>query len=329
MSILALPSRAVSWSLDPAPRPAATEPSPEWRGVVSVLAAADQLASISDFDGMLKRAVELARESIGLERVGLYVRDRAAGRVMRGTWGTSAKGETTDERTLYFECSEPDYEALRQIQLGGALWMRYENAPHITQEPGRSVVLGHGWIALTPLVSGGELVGVMYNDTAISHGPLDEGKQVRAAVFASLLAGLIIGRQTSGLVRPTQREANCSPAVQKVLGALQEDPLVSGKRLARELGISPGHLARSFKTEMGVSVVKYRNRLRIERFFSLVDQGGANLLDAALGAGFGSYSQFHRVFRKLIGTTPREYLIGRRAQGMEPPSGVHERQIQR
>jgi AraC-like DNA-binding protein len=300
MSILALPSRAVSWSLDPAPRPSATEPSPEWRGVVSVLAAADQLASISDYDGMLKRAVELARESIGLERVGLYVRDRAAGRVMRGTWGTSAKGETTDERTLYFECSEPDYEALRQIQIGGALWMRYENAPHIAQEPGRSVVLGHGWIALTPLVSGGELVGVMYNDTAISHGPLDEGKQVRAAVFASLLASLIIGRQTSGLVR-----------------------------LARELGISPGHLARSFKTEMGVSVVKYRNRLRIERFFSLVDQGGANLLDAALGAGFGSYSQFHRVFRKLIGTTPREYLIGRRAQSMEPPSGVHERQIQR
>jgi len=53
-----------------------------------------------------------------------------------------------------------------------------------------------------------------------------------------------------------------------------------------------------------------RNRLRLERFFAEVDQGGNNLLEAALAAGFGSYSQFHRVFRELIGTTPRDHLLG-------------------
>jgi AraC-like DNA-binding protein len=31
----------------------------------------------------------------------------------------------------------------------------------------------------------------------------------------------------------------------------------------------------------------------------------SNLLDAALEAGFGSYAQFHRVYRKFLGTTPR------------------------
>jgi AraC-like DNA-binding protein len=84
------------------------------------------------------------------------------------------------------------------------------------------------------------------------------------------------------------------------------------------MGISPGHLARSFKTEMGVSLVEYRNRLRVERFFATVDRGGSNLQEAAQEAGFGSYAQFHRVFRKLLGTTPREYLTGRRAQALEP-----------
>jgi transcriptional regulator GlxA family with amidase domain len=61
---------------------------------------------------------------------------------------------------------------------------------------------------------------------------------------------------------------------------------------------------------MGVSLVGYKNRLRLERFFTLVHPGGGNLLQAALDAGFGSYAQFHRVFRDLLGTTPREYLTG-------------------
>lgn len=41
--------------------------------------------------------------------------------------------------------------------------------------------------------------------------------------------------------------------------------------------------------------------LRIERFFTLVSPDGGNLLQAALDAGFGSYAQFHRVFRELWG----------------------------
>src|SRR5690606_7778204 len=42
-----------------------------WRSLGPVLAAADELASVGDTDQMLRRAVEMARERIGLERVGL------------------------------------------------------------------------------------------------------------------------------------------------------------------------------------------------------------------------------------------------------------------
>ena len=63
---------------------------------------------------------------------------------------------------------------------------------------------------------------------------------------------------------------------------------------------------------MGVSLVEYKNRLRIERFLTLVAPGGGNLMQAALDAGFGSYAQFHRVFRNLLGATPKEYLTGRK-----------------
>jgi transcriptional regulator GlxA family with amidase domain len=54
--------------------------------------------------------------------------------------------------------------------------------------------------------------------------------------------------------------------------------------------------------------VEYRNRLRLDRFESLLGQGPANLLDAALEAGFGSYAQFHRVFRARLHASPRDYL---------------------
>ena len=80
--------------------------------------------------------------------------------------------------------------------------------------------------------------------------------------------------------------------------------------MAKTLGISLSRLARLFKTEMGLSLVDYRNQLRLDRFLSLVDSGGSNLLEAAYTAGFGSYSQFHRVFRALRGASPREYFSG-------------------
>jgi AraC-like DNA-binding protein len=99
---------------------------------------------------------------------------------------------------------------------------------------------------------------------------------------------------------------------------LARDPSLSGKKIASSLGISVSRLARVFKQEIGVSMVDYRNRLRLERFQMLVDSGGENLLEAALSAGFGSYAQFHRVFRAWRGTTPREYLHGRQATPESP-----------
>jgi AraC-like DNA-binding protein len=75
--------------------------------------------------------------------------------------------------------------------------------------------------------------------------------------------------------------------------------------------VTPRVLAKHFRDQVGVPLVDYRNRVRVERFLGFVERGGGNLLRAALDAGFGSYAQFHRVFRRTLGVTPREYLTGR------------------
>jgi transcriptional regulator GlxA family with amidase domain len=75
---------------------------------------------------------------------------------------------------------------------------------------------------------------------------------------------------------------------------------------------------------MGLSLVEYRNRLRIERFLRSVQSGSDNLLKAAREAGFGSYAQFFRVYRKLLGTTPREHLGARRTRAARARHIWHE-----
>ena len=89
------------------------------------------------------------------------------------------------------------------------------------------------------------------------------------------------------------------------------------------MNISLSRLARVFKTLKGTSLVEYRNGLRLERFVALMDRGCTNLLEAALDSGFGSYAQFHRVFRARLQATPREYLRPAGGERRRPAQPVH------
>ena len=77
--------------------------------------------------------------------------------------------------------------------------------------------------------------------------------------------------------------------------------------LARGAGFSPSHLSRLFKAQMGVSISRFRNQQRLERFLAIYGDGRrTTALAAAHEAGFGSYAQFHRVFRELTGRSPSD-----------------------
>ena len=98
------------------------------------------------------------------------------------------------------------------------------------------------------------------------------------------------------------------PIVERAVRTLKETPtLNSMETLARMCGASSSWLSRLFRQQMGVSLVDFRNRHRIERFFELYrERPQQNIMDLASVAGFGSYAQFHRVFRKTLGFRPAE-----------------------
>jgi AraC-like DNA-binding protein len=96
------------------------------------------------------------------------------------------------------------------------------------------------------------------------------------------------------------------PAVETVARMLRADPAAGDlSTLARAAGLSPSHLSRIFKEQTGVSIGRFRNQQRLQRFLRLYGRGRrTTALAAALEAGFGSYAQFHRVFREQTGRSP-------------------------
>jgi AraC-like DNA-binding protein len=108
-------------------------------------------------------------------------------------------------------------------------------------------------------------------------------------------------------------EGSLHPAVERAARLLLSDEnSYALPQLARRAGLSPSRLSRLFKQQTGLSIVEFRNRQRMQRFLERYqwqrDSGRqSTLLEAALDAGFGSYPQFHRVFRQVTGCSPAEY----------------------
>jgi AraC-like DNA-binding protein len=287
----------------------------------AVLRASDELAQYRDLNTLLRRAVELARRELRLERVAIFMCAESPD-LLEGTWGTGREGETTDEREIAFLMGSAHREAIARSSSGIGRWLLLDSAPLTAQVGRKTCVIGYGWNALTPIVSARGLLGMLVNDAGISGAPVDETRQAQAVIFCTLLANLLeLARAERRLLSMAASEpcsvpldAASGPAAAiaaKAVALLQNDHALSRAELAARLGLSVSGLSRAFKSEMGLSVAQYRGRLRLERFLTLVDPRAGNLLAAALDAGFGSYAQFHRVFRSALGKTPKEYLSER------------------
>jgi AraC-like DNA-binding protein len=308
--------RKVDWRVtageDP-PRARLRSPSPHASGLAHITSALLANPSGATVDRALRDAVELARGEIGHERVAIFLLD-PSGQTMVGTWGTSADGTTTtDEHDIMFDVDDM-VRALFARTSQGFAWSVYENCPYMAHHNGRSRVLGRGWLACTTIQGGGRPIGILFNDTAISRAPVDETKQARTAVLCALLGNALERCRASIFERDGHDDTPRPLLIRQASELLARDPSIDFQALATRLRVGTGHLTRTFKRATGSSIVSYRNEVRLALFLSLVNV--KPMLEAALGAGFGSYAQFHRVFRARFGKGPREYLHERsREQG--------------
>lgn len=108
------------------------------------------------------------------------------------------------------------------------------------------------------------------------------------------------------------------PALHRVQDAMAADPARRWTRtqLAKLAGASGRHLSRLFREHIGMSIVEYHNRLRVEAARELLTQSRLDMEAIAGRAGFESTRQLRRAWSRLYNTSPRH------ARESQSPKGL-------
>jgi AraC-like DNA-binding protein len=77
--------------------------------------------------------------------------------------------------------------------------------------------------------------------------------------------------------------------------------------LARDIGMSAGHLSRQFRLAYGESVYAYLMTRRIERAMALLRRGDLSVTDVCFEVGCSSLGTFSTRFAELVGVPPSVY----------------------
>ena len=77
--------------------------------------------------------------------------------------------------------------------------------------------------------------------------------------------------------------------------------------LANDLYISKEHLSRIFKKETKMTVANYTNYSKITEAKKLLDEKSQSIINISSMLGFSNSSYFSKVFKEIVGVTPKNY----------------------
>jgi transcriptional regulator GlxA family with amidase domain len=84
---------------------------------------------------------------------------------------------------------------------------------------------------------------------------------------------------------------------------------LSAAALADRAGMSPRHLRRVFRAEVGTTPARYVETVRVEAVRRLLETSDLALRPIARRTGFGTVETLHRAFRRRVGVSPTEYRL--------------------
>ncbi|WP_369637679.1 GlxA family transcriptional regulator [Nocardia sp. JMUB6875] len=146
-------------------------------------------------------------------------------------------------------------------------------------------------------------------DMALSLVETDHGAETASRIAKYLVVFLHRpGGQSQFSVRASVN-APRTGALRTVLDAVVAD-LSADHRLsamAARAAISPRHLTRLFRRELGMSPGQYLERVRIEAAQAQLSGGSDGVATIARRCGFGSEESMRRIFQKALGVTPSDY----------------------
>jgi AraC family transcriptional regulator len=95
--------------------------------------------------------------------------------------------------------------------------------------------------------------------------------------------------------------------LRRVLEMIESQPVRSVSELAEEVQISPAHLQRLFRREVGVHVHEVIVEHRMQRAALLLSTSQLPIKEIAFSAGYEHHSSFVRAFQRRFGRAPKRY----------------------
>lgn len=131
------------------------------------------------------------------------------------------------------------------------------------------------------------------------------------------LAQVVLDQLQSAPIREDYLPFAQSPLLTELLAALQADP-ADNRSLAQwalQVHSTERTLARCCQRELGMTFGEWRQRLR---FLAAIEalEAGRGVQQIAFDLGYSTPSAFIAMFRRQAGTTPEQYRLANRAQGV-------------
>jgi PAS domain S-box-containing protein len=168
-------------------------------GLAAVLEMADELTSYNSLDILLKRAVELPRERLNIDRASIFMIDEE-NKKLTGTYGTNSKGETTEQHLRMYDFSS---EQMMNLGKNNHQWSKHE-MDYIEWSENESKVFGRGPMGFIPVATRDKVLGILFNDNAISKRPFDEVTQQILTVYCSHLGNIIMRKKAETALRDSE-----------------------------------------------------------------------------------------------------------------------------
>ena len=142
---------------------------------------------------------------------------------------------------------------------------------------------------------------------------LDEESEFYEVEFKNILLKILIifSKEIKRKnIRKSDGEKGVFEIIPDVAKRIQQDfsSDLSLEKLAEDFNISPCYLSRCFKEKMGTTLVKFINSIRIVEAQKLMAEGYNSVTAVAMQVGFSNITHFERVFKSIVGISPKKYM---------------------
>lgn len=110
--------------------------------------------------------------------------------------------------------------------------------------------------------------------------------------------------------------------LQKLLLEEYENPDCNLELLSQRLGLSKRKVGELIKEHTGLGFKEYLNGIRIKEACAQLSNPKLQIQTIAFAVGFGNISHFNRVFKEVMGSSPKEWKKSQEESGNSGPSGT-------